>query len=62
MADKPNIMVTLRASGINRDGVRVDASIEGPAEAYDQLRKKMESLMYDAQAKPFEEVEAKEQR
>lgn len=61
MADKPQISVTLKASGLNRDGVRVDATVEGPAENFDQLKKKIDNLMYDTNAKPIpEDGEVKE--
>ena len=54
MADKPDITVTLRAAGMNRDGIRIDATVEGPAEEFERMKRKLDDVLYRNDAKPLE--------
>ena len=55
MADKPNITVTLHASGVNRDGVRIEAMKEGFIEDFDRMKRQLEDLLSRNDAKPLPE-------
>jgi hypothetical protein len=51
--NKPEIHVTLRASGMRSDGVRIEAAVEGPADQFENMRRKLDDLLYRNEAQPI---------